>query len=198
MSYSRKLSADHNVTPEDRAIVKSVGKLLQNRNHTPRHVREAGLKIWMRQVAAYLAIEGSGHTRMEQLKTVRRIAREAVSLATYKTLLARPDFQELLERFAQDQIAATREQFQSMLPKVRESIEWSIDKAREKEDYKAIPGVVEPVLTRTIPKKDETVERSPVIIVNLGGTFAKQYVETTGHEVEVEELPPAGTDQSNS
>ena len=185
---------DSFITPEERALIQEVGRLARSRNNTTRHVQEQGLKIWMRQFAAYIAVEGNGHTRYQQVAWASRIARQRVSHNTMRRLMGRPDFQALVEKLGSDQIAATKERFQSMLPKIADNLEWAMDQARTKEDYKAIPQVVEPVLSRTVPKKDEQVEGRPVINVVIGGTFAQQYVEAEVQEVEVEELPPAGPD----
>lgn len=197
MGYSRRLSDDHNVTPEERELVRSVGVIIRSQNNTSRHVDEQGLKLWMQQYAAYIAVKGNGDLKRQQLAMASRIARQRVSSSTLKRLHDRADFQALVEKLGSDQLAATKMQFQSMLPKVADNLEWSMDMAREKEDYKAMPAIVEPVLSRTIPKKDETPDSRPNIIVTIGGTFAKQYVEAEIQEPTVEELPPptdAGTD----
>ena len=173
---------------EDRAALERVHRAT-GRSWAVRHVREAGLKPWMRSFAAWFALEGNALTRKEQLIRCRQYAKDRVRLPTMIVLLNRPDFKELVNRYTDDGIAATREQLQGLLPKVVENVEWSIDKAREKEDYKAMAGVVEPVLARTIPKKDDTPARPPVLIVNLGSGFAKQYAEAEMQEPEVIELP---------
>ena len=190
MGYSRHLSDDHNVTPEERELVRSVGVIVRSQNNTTRHVQEAGLKLWMQQYAAYLAVKGNGDLKRQQLAMASRIARQRVSRSTLARLHARTDFQALVDKLGSDQVAATKAQFQSMLPQIADDLEWASKTARAKEDYKAIPAIVEPVLSRTIPKKDEVAEIKPIINVMIGGTFAKQYVEAEMQEVVVEELPP--------
>lgn len=154
------------------------------------------MKIWMRQFAAYIAIEGNGHLLRQQLAMCSRIARQRVSMNTMRRLLKRPDFQALVEKLGDDQVAATKEKLQSMLPKASELVEWSMDQARAKEDYKAVPSIVEPVLSRTIPKKDEALDAKPAITVIIGGTFAKQYVEAPIQDAIVEELPAATPEET--
>src|SRR5256712_1191426 len=155
-----------------------------------RHVEEAGLKPWMRQFAAWYALEGSALKKYHQLAKANYFARGRLSRNSFRKLTARPDFQAAVTRYVDDQVQATRDQFKDMLPKIATNIEWSIDEARKAGDYKTMPAVVEPVLARTIPKKDEKEAVAPQIVVNLRGHFAKLYAESEMQEAEVEELPP--------
>ena len=73
--------------------------------------------------------------------------------------MRRQDFRDLVEKFVADTESAAREKLQAMLPKTLEYVEESIDNARAAKDYKAMPTVVEPVLGRTVPKKEERSSR---------------------------------------
>src|SRR2546427_9440559 len=180
------------LSPEDIKALEDVESLCRKQRATfpNRHVEEAGLKPWMRQFAAWYALEGSALKRMHQLAKANYFSRGRLSRQSFRRLLLRNDSQAAVTRSVDDQVQATRDQFKDMLPKIAKNIEWSIDEARRARDYKPMPAVVEPVLARTIPKKDEKEVAAPQIVVNLGGHFAKLYAESEMQEVEVEELPP--------
>lgn len=181
------------LTDEDRAALKRV-HYATNRSFAVRHVREAGFKPWMRNLAAWLALGGNACTRKEQLIKARLFAKDRMRPQTLLTLLQRTDFQELVERFTEHNAEALRQQLEDLAPAAIEATKKSIEWAVAKEDYKAIPTVTEPVLARVVPKKDDTPARPPVLIVNLGTGFAKQYAEAEMQECEVEELPPPKED----
>src|SRR2546426_12360450 len=151
----------------------------------------------MRQFAAWYALEGSALKKYHQLAKANYFSRGRLSRNSFRQLLLRADFQAAVTRYVDDQVQATRDQFKDMLPKIATNIEWSIDEARRAGDYKTMPAVVEPVLARTIPKKDEKEVGQAQIIINLGGTFAKQYADAELQEVEVVELPPPKEDDEN-
>jgi len=179
------------LTPEDKeALERLEHETRKLRRYAPnRHIEQAGLKPWMRMFAAWYALEGSSLKRYQQLLKAQYLARGRLSRGSFQKLLQRTDLQDLIARYTDDRIAATREQMQQMLPKVVENVEWSIDEARKANDYKAMPAVVEPVLAHTIPKKSEAPVAPPTLVINLGGHFAKVYAERELQEAEVEELP---------
>src|SRR2546428_4790749 len=185
------------LSPEDIKALEDVesARRKQRAPSQTRHVEEAGLKPWMRQFAAWYALEGSALKNYHQLAKATYSSRGRLSRQSFRRLLLRTDFQAAVTRYVDDQVQATRDQFKDMLPKIATNIEWSIDEARKAGDYKTMPAVVEPVLARTIPKKDEKEVATPQIVVNLGGHFAKLYAESEMQEAEVEELPPPKDDE---
>ena len=172
----------------DRAALDRVHRLTA-RSNAVRHVREAILKPWMRSFAAWFATVGNALTRKEQLIKCRQFAKDRVRINTMMTLLKRPDFAALVERYTEHTVEGLRAQLEDIAPDAieanRKAIEWAV----AKEDYKAIPTVTEPILSRVVPKKDDSPARPPVLIVNLGTGFAKQYAEAEIKECEVIELP---------
>src|SRR3989441_12139598 len=179
------------LSPEDIKALEDVESACRKQRATfpNRHVEEAGLKPWMRQFAAWYALEGSALKKYHQLAKANYFARGRLSRNSFRKLTLRADFQAAVTRYVDDQVQATRDQFKDMLPKIATNIEWSIDEARKAGDYKTMPAVVEPVLSRTIPKKEEKEVQTPTVVIKLGGTLTREYLEADVQNVEVEELP---------
>src|SRR2546428_13447477 len=142
------------LSPEASKALEDVESLCRKQRATfpNRPVEEAGLKPWMRQFAAWYALEGSALKRMHQLAKANYFSRGRLSRNAFRQLLLRNDFQAAVTRYVDDQVQATRDQFKDMLPKIATNIEWSIDEARKAGDYKTMPAVVEPTLALTSSK----------------------------------------------
>src|SRR5690242_7371453 len=149
-----------------------------------------GLLPWMRLFAVDYALARSSYSKDELLELARRFSNNPqLSRLKLNQVMRRQDFRDLVERFVADTEAAAREKLQAMLPKTLEYVEESIDNARAAKDYKAMPTVVEPVLGRTVPKKEEKEQQTPQVVVNMGAKFAQMFAETAIQDAEVEELP---------
>jgi len=175
------------LSPEDLKALEDVRRHFA-RSLPNKHVNQAGLKPWMRQFAAWFALEGNAYPRQQQLNHASALAHGRLNHGGLRKLLHRPDFLALVDRYSDDKVEATRDRFKDMLPKIADNIEWSMDQARKEEDYRAMPLVVEPVLSRTMPKKDDTPPTTQVTINLTTERFAT--LERPLQTVEYEELPP--------
>jgi len=174
------------LSPEDVQALADLNARLKLARQPPK-----GLLPWMRLFAVDYALARSSFSKDELLELARKFSNNpALSRLKLNQVMRRQDFRDLVEKFVADTEAAAREKLQAMLPKTLLYVEESIDHAREAKDYKAMPTVVEPVLGRTVPKKEEKEQQTPQVVVNLGGKFAQMFAETAMQEAEVEELPP--------
>lgn len=174
------------LSPEDIAALAALKERVKLARRGPQ-----GLLPWMRLFAVDYALARSSFSKDELLELARKFSNNSeLSRLKLNQVMRRQDFRDLVEKFVADTEAAAREKLQAMLPKTLLYVEESIDNAREAKDYKAMPTVVEPVLGRTVPKKEEKEQAPQQVIVNLGGKFAQMFAETEMQDAEVEELPP--------
>src|SRR2546428_8355968 len=113
------------LSPEDIKALEDVESACRKQRATfpNRHVEEAGLKPWMRQFAAWYAYEGSALKRYHQLAKANYFSRGRLSRESYRKLLARADFANLVERYTDDRVLAMRDKMTDMLPKVVDNVE---------------------------------------------------------------------------
>src|SRR2546428_7832664 len=89
------------LSPEDIKALEDVESACRKQRATfpNRHVEEAGLKPWMRQFAAWYALEGSALKKYHQLAKANYFSRGRLSRNSFRQLLLRADFQAAVKAY---------------------------------------------------------------------------------------------------
>ena len=111
--------------------------------------------------------------------------------ATYdqvRTLKGRSDFQEDVTTCREGGIQAARALVVSDLPLYAELHRWAALKAKEKEDYRAVPLLTVPMLKAALP--EQTINQRMNIVIALSPTRATLLDDVPPEVLEAEIIPP--------
>lgn len=147
------------------------------------------LDPWELEFCRWLA--ANRHARFkEQCAVATKFAGTDIDVVKIRQLKARKNFrgtyQQLVSRILH-RLDKHREQFETEnVGKAIKAHSWAIDQAMAKEDYKAIPALMEPATKAMYKHIDESVQK-PMIVLNLGG-FQQQHLDDPPEEIEFEEV----------
>lgn len=124
------------------------------------------------------------------------MAGTAISWGEIRRMRAQKNFRQWYARYRAkilQRMDQSREDFETN--NVQKAIEvhaWALDRAKEKDDYRAVGPLAEPAIKAMYRVTNEE-QAKPTIVLNLGG-FAQQHLAAEPIEVEYEALPPGEHD----
>ena len=157
------------------------------------------LRVWHAHFAAWLAEQPTTPPATEQLAAATQSANArrdpnrapvTVSYNQLRTLKERPDFQEVVKEIEKGGIMGARQKFVSRLPELMDLFQWGAERARAKDDVRALASYVVPGLDRALPKHDQLLAQinAPQVFITM--TERQLAVEQAGEiEVTVEAIP---------
>lgn len=160
------------LSPEEQDVV---DKAMFRTFYTPKNVREqVSLLQWQRLFAAWFAQLPVEPSLEDCIRYVRAITTFRVGASTIRELLRRNDFGLLVARFRESEQLRAKEllnaDYQTYVDAHRQGLQMALDA----QDYRAVPPFTAPMLDRIAPKKDDQIQKSPTIIINLGGLAGQE------------------------
>ena len=137
------------------------------------------LQKWQVQFAEWLATCPELPSRAEQREIAEQFKlraygehasdelREGLPRRTFYNMLQRPDFQEVVRKFAEGNVEAARARLMMDLPEYVGMHMWGAQRAKEKDDIKTLVSYTVPALDRVMPRKAEAAQAAAVVTINI-------------------------------
>lgn len=112
------------------------------------------LHPWQRQFARWLAGSKVYPRLPAQRAKLKDLRGFEVPETERKELIRHPAFKAYFQIFQDRGIRAARARMEEVSLEAVNTLTWSMRKAKQKEDYRAVPNIVSPILERAMPRRD--------------------------------------------
>lgn len=122
-----------------------------------RDTKHPPLTRWQARFALWYATQPRQPSVTEQVEAATRLAGTPVKYDQLKRVKLRKDWRELHDAMARGGIEAARAVLLNDLPTYMELHAWAAQRAKEKDDVRAMAALTTPAMDRVIPKRDEVL-----------------------------------------
>ena len=121
----------------------------------------------VRTFARWLALH-KGHPRIAaQLGKLQEVTGFEWTEAQRQELYASGAFRTYYLAIKEQGLRAMRFRTVEVAAKSVEMIDWGLDEAKKKGDYRAIPGLASPVMERAWPRREDMAQAAPTVIIQI-------------------------------
>lgn len=126
----------------------------------------AKLYPWQRAFARWLAGSKVYPRLPAQRAKLQQLRGFEMAETDRKELIRHPAFKAYFQIFQDRGIRAARARMEEVSLEAVNTLTWSMRKAKQKDDYRAVPNIVSPILERAMPRRDSIgMQQAQVTVV---------------------------------
>lgn len=121
---------------------------------------------WQRTFARWLAGGKVYPRRNAQFAKLKELRGFEVSDVDRRELIRHPAFRAYFQIFQDRGIRAARARMEEVSLEAVNTLTWAMRKSKQKDDYRAVPNIVSPILERAMPRRDSIgMQQAQVTVV---------------------------------